>query len=107
MDFKIRIDENKYLDKFFKNFNRFEEGIKDNIAHVLPELIQFKPYKIKAADHLKRNGHMIYEYKVVVNKNNFRAAYTLVEDEIGVFFISSTTIKREFVKLLENTSLVD
>lgn len=106
-DYKIRIDDNKYLDRFFKNFSRFEEGIKDNIDRILPELIQFKPHKIKTAYHLKRNGHTIYEYKIVVNKSDFRAAYTLVGNEIEVFFISSTTIKREFIKLLENTNLVD
>lgn len=107
MDLIIRIDDNKYLDRFFKNFNRFEEAIRENIKQILPELIQFKSYKIKTAYHLKRNGHTIYEYKISVNKNDFRAAYTLVNNEIEVFFISSTTIKREFVKLLESTSLVD
>lgn len=95
------------MERFFKNFNRIEEGIKNNIRQVLPELIEFKPYKIKTAHHLKRNGHTIYEYKIVVNKNEFRAAYTMVDNEVDLFFISSTTIKRDFVKLLESTNLVD
>ncbi len=107
MDFNIVIDDNKYIDKFFSQFHMFEENIKDNIYNTLPDIINFRPHKIKSAYHLKRKGHTIYEYKIVVNKNNFRAAYILVDNNIELFFISSTTIKREFVKLLENTTLVD
>lgn len=107
IDFNIRIDENKYIEKFFSKFYMFEEDIKHNIYNTLPEIINFRPHKIKPAYHLKRHNHTIYEYKIVVRKNNFRAAYILIENDLELFFISSTTIKREFVKLLENTNLVD
>lgn len=107
MSFNITIDENKYMEKFFKNFKEYEEEIKDNIYNKLPDIINFRPHKIKTAYHLKRNNHTVYEYKVIVKNANFRAAYIKVEDDIELFFISSTTIKRDFVKLLESTNLVD
>lgn len=107
MNFNIIIDENKYLDKFFRNFKSYEEGIKYNIYNKLEEIIKFKPHKIKTAYHLKRKNNIVYEYKIVVKNYNFRAAYIKNEENIEVFFISSTTIKKDFVKLLENTSLVD
>ena len=107
MDFNVRIEDNRYMEKFFKTFSSYEEEIKDNIYHKLPDIINFRPYKIKPAYHLKRNKHTIFEYKVIVKNANFRAAYTQIGTDITVFFISETTIKRQFVSLLEKTSLVD
>lgn len=93
--------------KFFSEYSMFEEEIKNNIYNILPDIINFRPHKIKPAYDLKRKGHTIYEYKIVVNKHKFRAAYILVGNDLELFFISTTTIKREFVKVLEKTSLVD
>lgn len=107
MDFHVNIEQNKYMDKFFKNYPQYEQEVKDNIYHKLPDIINFRPHKIKPAYHLKRDGHTIFEYKVIVNNMNFRAAYTQIGNEVNVFYISSTTIKRLFVGLLEKTSLVD
>ncbi|MEG2787207.1 MAG: hypothetical protein RR942_05240 [Romboutsia sp.] len=107
MNFNVVIDENKYTNKFFKSFKSYEEDIKDNIYNKLEEIINFKTHKIKTAYHLKRKNNTIYEYKIVVKNYNFRAAYIQVGNNIEVFFISITTIKKDFVKLLENTNLVD
>ena len=107
MDLHITIEDNKYMEKFFKNFPQYEDEVKDNIYNKLPEIINFRPYKIKPAYHLKRNHHTIYEYKVIVKNANFRAAYTQIGNEVNVFFVTDTTIKRHFVSLLESTSLVD
>ncbi len=107
MDLKVSIEENKYMEKFFKNFPQYEEQVKENIYHKLPEIITYRPHKIKPAYHLKRNGHTILEYKVSVHNKDFRAAYTQVGNEVNLFFISETTIKRHFVAVLEATTLVD
>ena len=107
MDFHVSIEQNKYMDKFFKSYPQCEQEVKENIYHKLPDIINFRPHKIKPAYHLKRDGHTIFEYKVIVNNMNFRAAYTQIGNEVNVFYISSTTIKRFFVGLLEKTSLVD
>lgn len=107
MDFKVTIEDNKYMEKFFKNFPQYEEEVKQNIYHKLPEIINYRPYKIKPAYHLKRDNHTIYEYKIIVKNANFRAAYTQIGNDVNVFYISDTTIKRNFVNLLEHTSLVD
>lgn len=107
MDFNVIIEDNRYMEKFFRKFPQYEEEVKGNIYNKLPDIINNRPHKIKPAYHLKRNNHTIYEYKVVVKNANFRAAYIQVEHEITVFFISDTTIKRLFVGLLEKTSLVD
>ena len=107
MELRITIEDNKYMEKFFKSFPQYEEEVKENIYHKLPDIINHRPHKIKAAYHLKRNHHTILEYKVIVKNMNFRAAYTQVGNEVNVFFISSTTIKRFFVSALENTTLVD
>ena len=95
------------MDKFFKDHPQYEEEIKENMYNKLPYLINNRPDKIKPAYHLKRNHHTIYEYKVVVRNANFRAAYTQIGDKINIFFITGTTIKRHFVSVLENTTLVD
>ena len=96
MKYNITIDNNKYIQKFFNKYSSFEEDIKNNIYNILPEIID-----------LKRNGLTIFEYKIVVNNNNFRAGYTLNGSDIDLFYITKTTIKREFVKELEGTDLVD
>ena len=107
MDFHVTIEDNKYMEKFFKSYPQYEEEVKENIYHKLPDIINFRPDKIKAAYHLKRHHHTILEHKVIVRNANFRAAYTQIGNHINVFFISSTTIKRHFVSLLEGTTLVD
>lgn len=107
MDLNITIENNRYIEKFFRNFSQYEEAVKENIFHKLPDIITNRSYKIKPAYHLKRNNQTIYEYKVIVRGINFRAAYTQNGSDVNVFFISDTTIKRQFVSLLENTSLVD
>ena len=107
MKYNIVRDNNKYVQKFFNKHNSFEKDIKNNIYNILPELIDFRPHKIKPAYHLKRNGLTIFEYKIVVNNKNFRAGYTLNGYDIHLFYITNTTIKREFVKELGSTDLVD
>ena len=107
MKFDVSIEDNKYMEKFFKTYAQYEDAIRDNIFNKLPDIINFRPHKIKAAYHLKRNNHTILEYKIIVGNMNFRAAYTQIGNQINIFYISSTTIKRQFVQLLENTSLVD
>ncbi len=107
MEFKITIEENRYIEKFFKQFAQYEEEIRDNIYNKLPDIINNRPYKIKPAYHLKRENHTIFEYKIIVKNANFRAAYTQIDNYINLFFITDTTIKREFVSLLERTNLVD
>ncbi|MGL5414558.1 MAG: hypothetical protein ACRDAU_02735 [Clostridium sp.] len=101
--FNIKIDDNHTLKKFFKKFSNHEKEIIKNIHTILPVFITEKPYKIKTAHGLKFKGDIIYEYKVVINKfTNFRAAYTLKDNDILVIFISDTTIKRDFVNLLSS-----
>ena len=107
MALHVTIEDNRYMERFFRDFSQYADEIKENIYHTLPELIAYRPDKIKAAYHLKRDDHTILEYKVVVSHANFRAAYTRVGDDVNVFFISKTTIKRFFVSQLESTSLVD
>lgn len=107
MKYNINIDNNKYIQKFFNKYSDFEEDIKNNIYNILPEIIDFRPHKIKPAYHLKRNGLTIFEYKITVNKNNFRAGYTIDNNNIDLFYITKTTIKRCFVEELESTNLVD
>ncbi len=107
MELNVRIEDNRYMEKFFHRFPQYETDIKANIFTKLPDIINNRPYKIKPAYHLKRNNHTIYEYKVVVKNANFRAAYIQIGADVTVFFISDTTIKRQFVSLLEKTSLVD
>ncbi|MGL5787089.1 MAG: hypothetical protein ACRCX4_09755 [Bacteroidales bacterium] len=107
MDLNVSIEDNRYMEKFFRKFPQYEEEVKENIYHKLPDIILNRPHKIKPAYHLKRNNQTIYEYKVIVKNANFRAAYTQTGNNVLVFFISETTIKRQFVSLLESTSLVD
>ncbi|MGL4602176.1 MAG: hypothetical protein ACRCYN_00735 [Plesiomonas sp.] len=103
----ITIDENNSIISFFKKYTKFEESIKINIYNTLPNILHAKPHKIKPAYKLKRHGLTILEYKIVVGKSNFRAAFTISDNNISVFYITETTIKKDFVKELGKTSLVD
>lgn len=105
--YNITIDNNKYIKKFFNKFKIFENDIKNNIYNILPEIIDFKPHKIKPAYHLKRRGLTIFEYKIIVDGNNFRAGYTINNKNVELFYITTTTIKKDFVKELENSNLTD
>lgn len=107
MSFKINIEENKYFQKFFKKYGKYEELIKNNIKTILPVLILEKPYKIKTAYGYKYNGKLIYEYKIKLDKYlDCRVAYTLENNEIEAFFISTVTIKKDFVNELVKLSEV-
>lgn len=105
--YSITLDKNNTMSSFFKKNKNFEEAIKTNIYNVLPDILHAKPHKIKPAYQLKRQGITILEYKIVVGKNNFRTAFIINNNDINVFYITETTIKREFVKELSKTSLVD
>lgn len=108
MTYNIFIEDNKYLEKFFKHNSSYESLIRDNIYDVLPTLIVDKPYKIKTAYGLKYKSKTIYEYKIKLNKYlDCRVAYTLSNNEILVFFASNIIIKKEFVKLLEKVDYVE
>ena len=103
----IELEDNKYLQRFFRKYAQYEAAVKHNVHTVLPEIILHRPHKIKPAYDLKRHQLTIQEYKVVVDKVNFRAAYTQSGDVVTVFYITPTTIKREFVRELASTSLCD
>ncbi|TIC83198.1 hypothetical protein [Crenobacter intestini] len=103
----VTIDPNKYIQRFFGKHSQLEADIRHNIQHTLPEIIEHRPHKIKPAYHLKRGNRTILEYKIVVGSHNFRAAYTQDGEQVELFYITSTTIKREFVKELAGTTLVD
>ena len=95
------------MDKFFRSYPQYADEVRENIYHKLPDIINFRPHKIKPAWHLKRNGQTIFEYKIVAKNMNFRAAYTQNGTEINLFFITNVTIKRQFVNLLESTTPTD
>lgn len=66
MDLNVSIEDNRYMEKFFRKFPQYEEEVKENIYQKLPDIILHRPHKIKPAYHLKRNNQTIYEYKVIV-----------------------------------------
>ncbi|MGL5006502.1 MAG: hypothetical protein ACRC53_03795 [Plesiomonas sp.] len=103
----VTIDENNNILSFFKKHATLEELIKLNFYNELPNILHTKPHKIKPAYKLKRHGITILEYKVVVGKNDFRAAFIINNNDVSVFYITETTIKREFVNELSKTNLVD
>ena len=105
--FNVTIENNSYVEKFFKDNPQYKSDIENNAYNVLPEIISFRPYKIKPAHDLKRNGHTIFEYRISLKNIDFRAAYTQIATDINIFFISKVIVKRLFVKQLEATSLVD
>lgn len=107
MIFKITIEDNNHLKKFFKYNSKYKEIIINNINNTLPMLIEEKPYKIKTAHGLKYNNKIIYEYKIHLDKHlDCRVAYTQESENINVFFISNIIIKAHFVKLLEQLDCV-
>ncbi|AOP44565.1 hypothetical protein RYR28_001619 [Edwardsiella piscicida] len=106
-EMKITLDDNSAIHAFFKKFSRVGPEIRDNIYRELPQIIQRRPHKIKAAWGLKHQGLTILEYKVALKPQSFRAAYIQRGEEVRVIFISDILIKRDFVKALAATSLVD
>jgi hypothetical protein len=104
---RVSIDDNSATRSFFKKFSHAAELVKANIQHELPEIMRKRPHKIKAAWGEKHQGQTILEYKVTTKQQNFRAAYIQNGFEIKVIFISEVLLKRDFVKLLAATHLVD
>lgn len=97
----IIIEENSVLKKFFRANAPYAELIRKNLTEQLPGLIAEKPYKIKTVAGYRYMNQTIYEYKIPLDKNtDCRAAYIHQGEDIRVFFISNTIVKKEFTKLL-------
>lgn len=101
----IIIEDNSHLKKFFRANGQYEDLIRQNIAEHLPTLLADKPYKIKTVAGCRYLGQTIYEYKIPLDKNtDCRVAYIRQNDDIRIFFISNTIVKKEFTKLLTKVS---
>lgn len=99
----IIIEENNYLEKFFRHNTKYSEKLKQEIYSNILTMINEKPYKIKTVNRLKYNGKLIYEYKITLEKYFVcRVAYILDEDNVIVFYISTNTIKANFTKEVSN-----
>ena len=98
---QIIIEDNSVLEKFFRRNRKYEEKIINEIRENLLSIIKEKTYKIKTVKGYKYEGKTIYEYKIPLDKVfSCRVAYIYQEEKIIVFFISLTTIKHEFTKLI-------
>lgn len=101
----IIIEENNILRKFFRANEQHEAMIRQNLQTVLPVLLSDKPYKVKTVAGYRYLGQTIYEYKIPLDKNtDCRVAYIHQGEDIRVFFISNTIVKKEFTKLLLKVS---
>ena len=101
----VIIEDNGILKKFFRANAAYAELIRQNISEHLPELWQDKPYKIKTVAGCRYLGQTIYEYKIPLDKNtDCRVAFIRQGEDIRVFFISNTIVKKEFTKLLMKVS---
>lgn len=101
----IIIEENSILKKFFRANAQYEDLIRHNVTDHLPVLLAEKPYKIKSVAGYRYLGQTIYEYKIPLDKNtDCRVAYIHQNDDIHVFFMSNTIVKKEFTKLLTKVS---
>lgn len=45
MKFDVSIEDNRYMEKFFKTYAQYEDAIRDNIFNKLPDIINFRPHK--------------------------------------------------------------
>lgn len=105
MEFNIELEDNSSIRRFFKRHNDEKSEIMQNFKVTLPIILHEKPYKIKTVSHQKYRGKTIFEYKVTLKKSvSYRAAFIRNEEKILLFFISSTTIKKDFSEELKNTS---
>ena len=101
----IIIEDNSILKKFFRANAQYADVIRQNITEHLPVLLAEKPYKIKTVAGYRYMGQNFYEYKIPLDKNpDCRVAYIHQNDDIRVFFISNTIVKKEFTKLLTKVS---
>lgn len=99
------IEENSALKKFFRANSQYVALIRQNLAEYLPVLLTEKPYKIKTVAGYRYQGQTIFEYKIPLDKNtDCRVAYIKQNEDIRVFFISNTVVKKEFTKLLAKIS---
>ncbi|PJE77930.1 hypothetical protein CI610_03141 [invertebrate metagenome] len=105
---QVSIDNNHLIKKFFRSNKKNESFIRSEIENHLITLIIQRPYKIKSIPKHYYDGKIIYEYKIPLDGNkNCRVAYIHQDDDhILAFFISNTTVKQEFVKLLRKVSAV-
>lgn len=100
---EVIIEQNKYLQKFFKNNDKYSEKLKQQIYDNILTVINEKAYKIKTVNKLKYNKKTIFEYKISLEKDFVcRVAYTKDENEVLVFYISTNIIKANFTKEVYN-----
>lgn len=104
----IIIEENKHLERFFSHYKKYSDFIKNEIYTNILTMINEKPHKIKTVRGYKYREKTIYEYKIPLEVNlACRVAYIHEADNIIVFFISTTIIKREFTKLVADLTGVE
>lgn len=104
----IIYDDNRHLRSFLQRHSQSELAIHQDISERLPQLIMENSPKIKLAKPLRFNGHKIYEYKIVADKQlTCRVAYIVIDDTITIIFISDILIKRLFCQLLASTELIE
>lgn len=96
----ILIENNNYLNKFFHKEKKYELFIKNQINNT-EMLIKERPYKIKTVRGCKYRNKTIWEYKIPLEENlSCRVAYIIENNNIIIFFISTTIIKIKFTKLV-------
>ncbi len=97
----IEMEQNKYIEKFFKHNKKYECSLKKEILDNITSFLNEKAYKVKIINKLKYKGSTIYEYKISLDKDFVcRVAYIRDNEKICVFYISTNIIKANFVKEL-------
>ena len=93
------------MDKFFRSYPQYADEVRDNIYHKLPDIINFRPHKIKPAWHLKRNGQTIFEYKIAAKHKTCKTTTRQTARDINLCCCTTVTSKRQFVHQLESPTL--
>ncbi len=105
---QIYLQDNRHMSQFLKNQRLTHANFLNQIIVRYHDVIQCHPEKIKTVAGARHDGRLLFEFKLPYDRaRTFRVAYVQDDNTLLVVYASKTTLKKDFVKELSKTNLVD
>lgn len=105
---QVYLENNRHLSQFLKSQKLTHANFLNQIIVRYHDVVQCHPEKIKTVAGARHDGRLLFEFKLPYDRSRtFRIAYVQGEGTLTVVYASKTVLKKEFVKELNKTSLVD
>lgn len=88
--------------KFFRKHASADASLRTQIAQMLEKQFEMGFSKVKPASHLRFNGNKVWELRVnPAQIPPIRVAFTVVDDQFEVIYLTHAIQKSEFTRELE------